>query len=54
MIWGEKDTALLPSSLDGLDKFVPQLTIRRIPDGTHWVIHEKPALVNRYIADFIR
>ena len=54
VIWGEKDTALLPSSLDGLDKFVPQLTIRRIPDGTHWVIHEKPALVNRYIADFIR
>lgn len=54
VIWGEKDTALLTSSLDGLDKFVTQLTIKRIPDGTHWVIHEKPSLVNQYIRDFIK
>jgi epoxide hydrolase 4 len=54
VIWGEKDTALLTSNLDGLDKFVPRLTIQRIPDGSHWVIHEKPALVNGYIREFIR
>jgi pimeloyl-ACP methyl ester carboxylesterase len=53
VIWGEKDTALLTSSLDGLDAFVPRLTIKRIPDGTHWVIHERPDLVNRYIREFI-
>jgi pimeloyl-ACP methyl ester carboxylesterase len=49
VIWGEKDTALLTSNLDGLDKYVSNLTIKRIPDGTHWVIHEKPALVDGYI-----
>jgi epoxide hydrolase 4 len=54
VIWGEKDTALLTSNLDGLDQFVPQLTIKRIPDGTHWVIHEKPDEVNGYIREFIR
>jgi len=54
VIWGEKDTALLTQNLDGLDQFVPQLTIKRIADGTHWVIHEKPAEVNGDIRDFIR
>src|SRR5579871_1915084 len=53
VIWGEKDTALLTQNLDGLDQFVPQLTIRRIPDASHWVVHEKSAEVNRYIRDFI-
>jgi pimeloyl-ACP methyl ester carboxylesterase len=36
-----------------MDKFVPDLTVKRIPDGSHWVVHEKPALVNGYIRDFI-
>jgi len=54
VIWGEKDTALLTQNLDGLDKFVPQLTIKRIPDGSHWVIHEKRDQVNAAIRDFIR
>jgi pimeloyl-ACP methyl ester carboxylesterase len=54
VIWGEKDTALLTQNLDGLDQFVPQLSIKRIADGTHWVIHEKPAEVNGDIRDFIR
>jgi pimeloyl-ACP methyl ester carboxylesterase/creatinine amidohydrolase/Fe(II)-dependent formamide hydrolase-like protein len=54
VIWGEKDTALLTGNLEGLDKFVPNLTIKRIPNGTHWVIHEEPELVNRYIREFIQ
>ncbi|MGO9272212.1 MAG: alpha/beta fold hydrolase [Terriglobia bacterium] len=53
VIWGERDSYLLTGNLDGLDRFVPNLTIHRIPDGTHWVVHEKPALVNSLIRDFI-
>jgi len=53
LIWGERDTALLTANLDGLDQFVPRLTIKRIPDGTHWVIHETPEEVNGYIREFI-
>ena len=54
VIWGEKDTALLTGNLDGIDQFVPNLTVKRIPDGSHWVIHERPALVNGYIREFIQ
>jgi pimeloyl-ACP methyl ester carboxylesterase len=53
VIWGEKDTALLTGNLVGLDQYVPQLTIKRIPEGSHWVIHEKPQLINGYIREFI-
>lgn len=53
VIWGEKDTALLTGNLNGLDKFVPALSIKRISDGSHWVIHEKPALINAMIREFI-
>ncbi|HLK51121.1 MAG TPA: alpha/beta hydrolase [Bryobacteraceae bacterium] len=54
VIWGEKDTALLPQNLDGLQQFVPRLTVKRIPDGSHWVIHEKRDEVNREIRAFLR
>jgi pimeloyl-ACP methyl ester carboxylesterase len=53
VIWGEKDTALTVHNLEGLDQYVPNLTIKRIPDATHWVIHEKPAEVNGYIREFL-
>jgi pimeloyl-ACP methyl ester carboxylesterase len=53
VIWGEKDKYLVTGNLEGLDKYVPNLTIKRIPDGSHWVVHEKPELVNSYIREFI-
>ena len=53
VIWGDADSALLPSLLDGLEDYVPNLTLKRIPDGSHWVIHEQPELVNKYIRAFI-
>ena len=54
VIWGERDPALPAGNLDGLDRFVPNLTVHRIPDGSHWVIHEKPAAVNAYIRAFLK
>lgn len=53
VIWGEKDWALLTGNLDGLEQYVPDLIIKRIPDGSHWVVHEKPALVNACIREFV-
>lgn len=53
VIWGEKDTALLPGNLDGLREYVPDLRIERIPDASHWVVHEKPAQVNALIRGFL-
>lgn len=45
ILWGEADHALLPSLLDGLEQWVPQLQIQRVPDASHWIVHEKPDLV---------
>lgn len=53
VIWGEKDEALTVHNLKGLDEFVPDLTIKRIPEGTHWVINEQPDKVNSMIRDFL-
>lgn len=54
VIWGEQDMYLLASELDGLEEYVPNVTIQRIPEGTHWVIHEQPTQVNNYIHEFLK
>jgi epoxide hydrolase 4 len=54
VIWGEKDPLLLPGNLEGLDQYAKDVTIKRIRDGSHWLVHEKPGLVIGYIRDFIR
>jgi pimeloyl-ACP methyl ester carboxylesterase len=53
VIWGERNPALLPANLDGLDQFVPNLMVRRVPDAGHWVVQQKPELVNAYIREFL-
>lgn len=53
VIWGERDTALLTGNLDGLERYAPNLTVHRVPDGSHWVIHEQPDLINRVIRDYL-
>jgi pimeloyl-ACP methyl ester carboxylesterase len=53
VIWGEKDAALLTGNLKGLEKYVPKLTVRRIPDAGHWVVHEEPGRVTQYIREFL-
>ena len=53
VIWGERDKALLTGNLDGLQDYVPDLMIQRIPGGTHWVIHEEPDRVTGLIRSFL-
>ncbi len=45
VVWAEADGALLPLLVQGLDRFVEDLTLVRIPGATHWVIHEQPARI---------
>jgi len=53
VIWGEKDTALTVKNLVGLEKYVSDLKIRRVAEGSHWVLHEKVTEVNGHIREFI-
>ena len=54
VIWGEADTALGAVLLDGLEELVPDLRIKRIPEGSHWVIHEHPQQVSAAIRAFLK
>ncbi|MDJ0729966.1 MAG: alpha/beta hydrolase [Crocosphaera sp.] len=53
MIWGENDTALGKELTDGTEDYVNDLTLKYIPNCSHWVQQEKPHLVNKYMADFL-
>jgi len=53
VIWGERDGALLPGLLDGLEDFVPKLDVCRLTEGTHWIAHEFPARVNALIREVV-
>ncbi len=42
VLWGLGDTALLPGNLDGLDAYVPDLTLRTYEGVGHFLAHEIP------------
>ena len=50
LLWGEDDTALRPSCLEGLDRYAPQLTVKKVAGTGHWILHEKPDEVAEAIA----
>ncbi|MGH8686386.1 MAG: alpha/beta fold hydrolase [Burkholderiales bacterium] len=52
VLWGERDTALLPGCLDGLDAVVPSLKLVRVPEASHWIARERTDLVIREIETF--
>ncbi len=54
VVWGLQDHALLPGLLDGLGTYVPQLHIERVPNASHWIVHEQPALVQRLIGGWLQ
>jgi len=45
LLWGMRDTALLPGCLDGLEAVVPELKVVRVPEASHWIARERTALV---------
>jgi epoxide hydrolase 4 len=47
VIWGMSDPYLLTGNLSGLQKFVPNLTVKLLPDVGHWVANAKPKEVSR-------
>ena len=53
VLWGMQDRALLPSLLDGLEHWVPHLTLQRLEDASHWLVHEQPQRVIGYLQDFL-
>ncbi|MBV1896268.1 MAG: alpha/beta hydrolase [Rhodobacteraceae bacterium] len=42
LIWGEKDTALLAESTEGLETLAPDLTRVSFANANHWICHQIP------------
>lgn len=53
LIWGQADRALSTELTYGTEQYVPDLHIRYIPNGSHWVQQEQPEMVNRYMREFL-
>ena len=53
VVWGMKDTALLPIQLDGLDQLVEDLEIVRLPNAGHFAPWEAPDDVGQALEPFL-
>lgn len=53
VLWGMQDIALQPGLIDGLEAFVPHLTLRRATDASHWIVHEQPDWVAQQVGEFL-
>ena len=53
VVWGMKDTALLPLQLEGLDALVDDLAIVRLPDAGHFAPWEAPGDVTGALEPFL-
>lgn len=53
-IWGEREPVFLPTTLDGMEQWVPDLRIERIPRAGHFVQVDATDRVNQLIIDFAR
>lgn len=54
VIWGMKDSALLPVQLTDLEKVVPILTVEQVPNAGHFVPWEKPDAVTRPMLTWLK
>jgi pimeloyl-ACP methyl ester carboxylesterase len=46
MLWGEQDLALTVETTRGTGDYVSDLTLRYLPDASHWVQQDAPEMVN--------
>jgi pimeloyl-ACP methyl ester carboxylesterase len=49
MLWGEADAALGKELTYGTDRYVSDLTLRYLPNVSHWVQQEAPETVNQML-----
>ena len=53
LLWGEKDSALVPELADNLGKWVPNLKTVKFPHATHWVMRDETLRVNQELLAFL-
>ncbi len=53
VVWGEQDVALDLICLEGTERYVCDLTLKRLPGVSHWVQQDAPDVVNGLLRDFL-
>lgn len=53
LVWGEADIALDIATIDGTDRYVRDLTVRRLPGISHWVQNDAADEVNAILRDWL-
>ena len=53
VLWAMEDVALPPELIDGLDEYIRDLTLEKVPGATHWIVHERPDFVAARLAAFL-
>lgn len=53
VVWGERDAYLNPRLADGLEAWVPDLRVVKLPEASHWVQADAPERLSRLLADFL-
>ncbi len=54
MVWGEQDVALGTATTYGTGDSVTDLTLRYLPNASHWVQQDQPDVVNSMLEAFLR
>ena len=54
VIWGERDRHLDVRNLEGLEEWLADLSVERIPEAAHWVQLDAPGEVNALLVAFGR
>ena len=54
ILWGEQDQAFVKENLNDIEAFVPDCTVDRFENASHWLMHEKPTEINEAITRFIK
>jgi pimeloyl-ACP methyl ester carboxylesterase len=54
LVWGENDLALAKETTLGVERFVPDLTIRYLPGISHFVQQDAPEAVNEILAAWLQ
>jgi len=53
VVWGERDVALDLICLEGTERYVRDLTLKRLPGVSHWVQQDAPEAVNGLLREFL-
>jgi epoxide hydrolase 4 len=53
LVWGMRDPALVADNTVGLERWVPDARVLRVPDAGHWVMVDAPEATNAELLSFL-